>query len=126
MNSLQLMDLSAIQWSCHKLIHSYSLKQDPVTQDQNFAISHHKHMSYLFRMLSWSLVSSLCLSRASFRATTCFFKLSVSALCFSASRRHSISNLDHCLLPPSYLRLRKQHYRCSINQSKRHRSILFT
>ncbi len=64
-------------------------------------------------MLSLSLISSLCLPAVSFRASTCPFNLSASALCFSASRCHSDSHLDHCSLLSAHLCLRTRSYSCS-------------
>lgn len=57
-------------------------------------------------MLSLSLTSSLHLSAISFSASTCPFNLSASALCFSASSRHSDSHRDK--LPPLSFDLHKR------------------
>lgn len=63
---------------------------------------------YLFPMTSLSLPSPLCLSAVFFRASICFFNLSISVLYVSDSARHSDSRLeDHCSNPSLHLFLGK-------------------
>lgn len=67
----------------------------------------HKPQSYLFIVLSLSLISSQCLSTVVSKTSTCLFKLSASSLCLSASKCQSDSHLNHRLLLSSHLFLKK-------------------
>lgn len=52
------------------------------------------HMTYLFIVLSLSLISSQCLSTEIFKTSICLVNRSASSLCLSASKRHSDSHLN--------------------------------